>query len=281
MKQYKSFLVGVLVTVLASTLFWAGTVYAATGCFPDTNGHWAETFICWLKDNGITSGYPDGTYGPGNNVSRAEMSVFLQKTYDLANSSAQTKANTAETNAKAYADTLQTGDIYISANPSAWVTNGSGTNHLVTYYTNTVDLRSSATGVYGYQADVSAPVALYGRAAMLKGVRLCYTANANAILTSVYLRAYHASNGSGSNYKEVADLTDRTDATCRTYDIATPISMSVGDYAILFVQGNILNTSSSVQVSSTTFIFGPTTSAPKLGGEEPPLFEFPMEGEAP
>ncbi len=59
-------------------------VSAATGCFPDTNGHWAETFICWLKNNGITGGYPDGTYRPENSVTRAEMSVFVKNVYDVA-----------------------------------------------------------------------------------------------------------------------------------------------------------------------------------------------------
>jgi len=57
-------------------------VSAATGCFPDTNGHWAETFICWLSDNGIAGGYPDGTFRPENGVTRAELSVFLSNFND-------------------------------------------------------------------------------------------------------------------------------------------------------------------------------------------------------
>ena len=58
-------------------------VSAATGCFPDTGGHWAETFICWMSDTGLTGGYPDGTYKPENNVTRAEMAVFMKNSYDL------------------------------------------------------------------------------------------------------------------------------------------------------------------------------------------------------
>jgi len=100
MKQYKGFLLGVLVTVLASTLFWAGTVYATTGCFPDTNGHWAETFICWMKDTGISSGYPDGTYKPANNVTRAEMAVMLQKAVELPPSIGEIRINTGAGNWK-------------------------------------------------------------------------------------------------------------------------------------------------------------------------------------
>ena len=83
MKHKSMILLSVLAVVLTLTAFVTGRVSAATGCFPDTNAHWAETFICWLKDNGITSGYPDGTYKPENYVTRAEMSVFLNKVASL------------------------------------------------------------------------------------------------------------------------------------------------------------------------------------------------------
>lgn len=56
---------------------------SAASCFPDASGHWAESFICWMADNGLTTGYPDGTYRPNNSVSRAEMAVFLQNVHRL------------------------------------------------------------------------------------------------------------------------------------------------------------------------------------------------------
>ncbi len=37
-------------------------------------------WIAWLKDNGITSGYADGTFRPDNPISRAEMAVMLKNT---------------------------------------------------------------------------------------------------------------------------------------------------------------------------------------------------------
>ena len=51
--------------------------------FSDISGHWAETFIEDLADQGITGGYPDGTYRPDNRVTRAEMAVFLVNTFGL------------------------------------------------------------------------------------------------------------------------------------------------------------------------------------------------------
>jgi hypothetical protein len=42
--------------------------------------HPFATFIGWLKDNGVTSGYPDGTFRPDNFISRAEMAKMLKNT---------------------------------------------------------------------------------------------------------------------------------------------------------------------------------------------------------
>ena len=51
--------------------------------FTDINLHWAEIFIEELFDQGITGGYPDGTYRPENRVTRAEMAVFLVNTFGI------------------------------------------------------------------------------------------------------------------------------------------------------------------------------------------------------
>ena len=53
------------------------------GTFSDIAGHWAEDWIDQLAAEGITSGYVDGTYRPDNPVTRAEMAVFLTRTFDL------------------------------------------------------------------------------------------------------------------------------------------------------------------------------------------------------
>jgi hypothetical protein len=51
--------------------------------FSDIAGHWAEAWIEDLFDEGITSGFPDGTYRPENTATRAEMGVFLVNTFSL------------------------------------------------------------------------------------------------------------------------------------------------------------------------------------------------------
>jgi hypothetical protein len=52
--------------------------YSPTPHFSDvTAGHWAFRYIQKMYDEGITAGYPDGTYRPSENVSRAQMAVFI------------------------------------------------------------------------------------------------------------------------------------------------------------------------------------------------------------
>jgi len=52
--------------------------YEEAPYFPDVSSdHWAFKYIQKLRESGITTGYPDGTYRLGNNVTRAEIAAFL------------------------------------------------------------------------------------------------------------------------------------------------------------------------------------------------------------
>lgn len=51
--------------------------------FSDTASHWAEDWIEQLALEGITSGCGSGAFCPENAVTRAEMAVFLVKTFNL------------------------------------------------------------------------------------------------------------------------------------------------------------------------------------------------------
>jgi hypothetical protein len=57
---------------------------AATGVFTDVpKGYWADKWIEQLALEGITSGCGAGTYCPDAGVTRAQMAVFLVKTFSL------------------------------------------------------------------------------------------------------------------------------------------------------------------------------------------------------
>lgn len=265
MKPYTPFLFGALFGVLLLAAFTLGQVaaapMAATGCFPDTNGHWAETFICWAAEKGIVSGFPDGTFGPNQGITRAQAAIMLNKQAEIPPTS---------------------GDIIVNIGPGSWVVNGASANPYITAFTNTAYLRSTATGIYGYQTSVSVPSMLYGKYTRLKGARLCYTANANASLHFVAVRLYANSNGSPvSEYTSVSDSTSRTDATCRTYTFATPTSLVSTDFVLMYIQANITNTADYLRVSSAAFIFGPTDlSGPTLLRPEMPELPSPLPGES-
>lgn len=65
-----------------------GEVPPAPAADPFTDvpkSHWAAGYIEYIKRRGITTGYGDGNYGPGNLVTRAEMAVFLLKALGVDN----------------------------------------------------------------------------------------------------------------------------------------------------------------------------------------------------
>lgn len=55
----------------------------AEGCFDDVVGHYAESFICYLEEEGIFDGFADGNFRPQSSLTRAEASVLLTRTYNL------------------------------------------------------------------------------------------------------------------------------------------------------------------------------------------------------
>ncbi|MFC7686305.1 S-layer homology domain-containing protein [Ureibacillus sp. GCM10028918] len=76
-KTVKGFVLGFATAVVlgGATL----TVGAASGAFTDVKaGAWYEDAVLWAKDKGIVGGYPDGTFKPNNNVTRAELTGVLQ-----------------------------------------------------------------------------------------------------------------------------------------------------------------------------------------------------------
>jgi hypothetical protein len=239
-KHYKAFLFGVLVTVLAFTLFWAGTAYATTGCFPDTNGHWAETFICWLKENGIASGYPDGRFGPEDPVRRSEMAVMLQRASNIPPA---------------------TGQILISAGMNSWDSafppGTTGISFLRHPIVLTAERSTIGAELIGVTPDM--PVALYGKSLQFVGVEFCYKASANAVLAQIGVLTVLATTSVGDNDDLFLDNTDRTDEACRYYVLPAPVTLQtehagVSFYAVI----DWTVASADFQLSRTTFVFQPT-----------------------
>ncbi len=52
--------------------FYGGSYTGSNDWFSDINGHWAVNYINHIAENGLIAGYPDGTFKPDNNITRAE-----------------------------------------------------------------------------------------------------------------------------------------------------------------------------------------------------------------
>lgn len=243
MKQRIFFGASVLVFVL--TAFYAGNAYAATGCFPDTNGHWAETFICWMKDGGITSGFGDGTYRPENNVTRAEMAVFITRSAEIPPS---------------------TGDILVSAGFGNWHPFNSTDPLSYTYFSSQTQVTRSASGSSFLSVNPDIPPVLYGRSLLFKGVVFCYDTFASTALNYVEINTYSHTTGSLGRNLRFSDPTTRTGNACRTYTLSSPVVLGPNDGVNFFIQVNWTAASTQFAIGRTTFIFAPTTTvaAPSL-----------------
>lgn len=51
-------------------------------CFPDVKEEWYAKYVCYAKHKGWISGYPDGTYKPGNTVNKVEALKILFNVYE-------------------------------------------------------------------------------------------------------------------------------------------------------------------------------------------------------
>ena len=60
----------------------------------DITGHWAENNIKELVAIGVISGYPDGSFKPDNNITRAEFASILVKAFELKSQSGKVFADT-------------------------------------------------------------------------------------------------------------------------------------------------------------------------------------------
>ena len=73
---------GVLGLAIGS-LAWLAGVTQASHQYPDVpDGAWYHDDVGWLTDNNIAVGFPDGTYRPNNDVTRAEIATLLHRTAD-------------------------------------------------------------------------------------------------------------------------------------------------------------------------------------------------------
>ncbi|WP_248926055.1 choice-of-anchor I family protein [Paenibacillus hamazuiensis] len=86
----------------------------------DIKGHWAETNIRELVKNGAIDGYPNGTFGPEKNITRAEFAAVIVKALKLQEKSGKGFADTAGHWAKKSIETAAAYDIITGYSDTAF-----------------------------------------------------------------------------------------------------------------------------------------------------------------
>ncbi|MGI5922218.1 MAG: S-layer homology domain-containing protein [Syntrophomonadaceae bacterium] len=77
----------------------------------DISGHWAEASIKLLVNAGAVAGYPDNSFKPDNNITRAEFATILVKAFKLQPQNGKVFADTANHWAKDYIATANANRI--------------------------------------------------------------------------------------------------------------------------------------------------------------------------
>lgn len=68
------------------------------------DSHWAKSYITTMSEKQIIGGYPDGTFGPERNLTRAEAAKIVIKLLKDADAVGKTIANDISTDHWAYGD---------------------------------------------------------------------------------------------------------------------------------------------------------------------------------
>ena len=256
MKGYKLFFLGVAITLLVLSAFWVGNVYAAVSCFTDTSGYWAESYICWLKTKNITTGYPDGSYGPNSNITRGEMAVFLRRIANVP---------------------PDTGDVYISTGPVNWVVNANTPTGSIQPYAGFAWLEAPSIGTYRFSFSPSLPSSLYNTKMYVKGVKICYDASlSGAYITSIEVKHFTYGISGYSYVNTIYDPTDLTDTNCCTLNYSTPSGFGGSDQVTIDMLVTYTDATDYVKVGVTTVILSPSSEAAVLenpGSVSPFLIE--------
>ena len=84
MKKKKKILpISIIFTLIVAIVIGSASIAGASTLLSDIEGHWAQSTIEDMVGKGIIGGYPDGTFKPDNNITRAEFASLLVRAFAL------------------------------------------------------------------------------------------------------------------------------------------------------------------------------------------------------
>ena len=60
------------------------TPFSGKDCFPEVTNEWFAQYICTAQERNFVSGYPDGTFRPGNAINFAEVAKIVVNSLEIA-----------------------------------------------------------------------------------------------------------------------------------------------------------------------------------------------------
>lgn len=112
--------------IIVGSLLGSSVAFAASKIFSDVPSNtWYTEAVNNLSEKGIINGYSDGTFGPTNNVNRAELAVMLDRMlqYIEANKSSKLSMEAAKAIAENSSCTEEgnlTGEYYYNEITKTW-----------------------------------------------------------------------------------------------------------------------------------------------------------------
>lgn len=250
-----------LTLLMVGLMLCVPRVSAAADCFTDTNDHWAEKFICWLKEKGISSGFPDGSYRPDQGITRGEMAVMLQRQAEVPPTTGTLLVNVpgGEWQLKTQTDDLPSTIDQLVYEPEAlWIRNVGIVNE-------------------DFVLSPSLPSALYSQSFQLTGFEFCHSGENNIYLDMLSLSVVRNSNGISSTIAAASDATDRAVTECRSYALNSPVVLTADDTVSLEVNVDIKVVPVHMELGRVTFILqatGTTAALPKEAAENVTVLEM-------
>jgi hypothetical protein len=153
------------------------------------------------------------------------------------------------------------GNIYFQLGSSNWEPLVSTDPVVITRFTHTADMNASATGTRIFRIDMAIPDDLYGKALAYDGVRICYHTNTGNDISDVSVWQVTQTTDGMGGYTEISDdPTIRTDAACRIYTPASPITLTSADQLSVGVAADWTTPATHLDLGNTTAILSPTTT---------------------
>lgn len=101
--------------ILGIFLFTKAADPSASGKFKDIESHWAKAEIEYLISKGVISGYADGTFRPGETVTRAQAAIMIGRSLGLDGTPRNTRFKdvTADVTGSGFIDALYQRDSIV------------------------------------------------------------------------------------------------------------------------------------------------------------------------